>query len=185
MRLAIALLSATAALAIPAYGFAADQTATIDSKVEYKDNRGYSSTATAKQTDTNGTEKSAKQTEDVDVDSDGKVTKHFHSERAADPKGMSNEQKTVRDVKIKQKARGGYKKTVESKDMNNDGADVTAKTEANVDVDGDNNVTKTIKTEKTVDPKGLFNSKTTTTKEKIVNGRVVEEKKETPESSAK
>jgi hypothetical protein len=181
MKIAIALLSATAAITLPAYVFAADQSATIDSSSQYKDNGGYSTSATAKSTDANGTETTAKQSEDVDVDNNGDKTTHVKKVTTVDPKGSNNEKKTVSDVTTQQKANGNYSKSVTNKNLNGGGTDVTTKSNTDVKVDPQGNVTKTTDTEKTVDPKtGLFSAQTTSTKTKTVNGQVVDEQKQAP-----
>jgi len=181
MKIAIALLSATAALTIPVYAFSADESANVQGNVQYKDNGGYSSSSSAQETDANGDKSTVKQSQDVDVDSKGNTTKHSYSEKVTNPAGSNNEKKQVTDVKTEQKDNGGYSKTVKTKDINQGGTDVTTKTNTDVNVDSKGNVTKTTQSEKTVDPKtGLFSGQTTKSETTTVNGQVVKQQTNAP-----
>lgn len=176
MKKSLAMLLATAAVGLAMPAFAADESAQVKSKVDYKKDGGYESSRTAEKTTANGTALKSESNVDVDVDSKGRVDKTVKVENSTDPKGLMNAKKDKAETHIEDKARGGYKQTTTRKSTDNNGTDVTYKTTTDVDVDSSGNVTTTATTEKTTDPKGLLNEKTTSTKTKTVNGKVVEEK---------
>ncbi len=177
MKNMVAILTATAVMALVAPAYAATESAQNKSKVEYKDNGGYESTRTSEHTTPGGTKHTSESKVDVDVDSDGKIDKTVKTESVTDPKGLMNKETDTAKTEIKEKERGGYVQTTVSKSTDADGTNVTIKATTDVDVDADGNVTTTAKSEKTVDPKGLMNKKTTSSMTKSVNGHVVEEKK--------
>jgi FlaG/FlaF family flagellin (archaellin) len=75
---------------------------------------------------------------------------------------------------IEMKENGGYEADRASSETNANGTTRSFKSNVNVDVDDDGNITSTTDTKKTVDPKGLMNKTTTETETKMINGRVVE-----------
>ena len=173
------LLALTAAMGLATAAHAADESAQVKSKVEYKKDGGYESSRTAESTSAAGTTHKSESNVDVDVDSAGRVEKTVSTEATTDPKGLMNKKDNMSETHIEEKARGGYKQTTTRKFTDADGTNVTYKTVTDVDVDNNGKVTSTATTEKTVDPKGLMNEKTTTSKTKMVNGKVVENSKKT------
>ncbi len=168
------MLSAAVIAAVPAY--AADVAAENQGKYEAKDNGGYTMKGSASETLADGTKKSAETKVDVDVDSEGKVSKTAEKTTTTNPEGSMNEKKTVSKTELKEKDRGGYEKKVVDKKTDAAGTDV--KTEASVDVkvDSDGKTVEKHKTVKTVDPKGLLNQEKTVTTTKKVDGKIVEQK---------
>jgi len=179
MKTTLALLSATAVLALSGASLAADETVKGESKVEYKEDGGYESTRSSKHVTPEGTTHATETEVDVDVDSSGRASKTVKTEAVTDPKGLMNKKKDTSKTEIEEKPRGGYVQTTLSKHTEADGTDVTIKTVTDVDVDTSGNITTTAKSERVVDPKGWLNETKTTSTTKTVNGRVVEQKKET------
>lgn len=176
MKHSLMLLVASTAIGLASHAYAANESAEVKSNVEYKKDGGYEAKRSMEHTLTDGTKVSADSKVDVDVDSNGRVEKTAESESVSDPKGLMNAKKDESETTVKEKARGGYKKTTTKKSHDAAGADVDRKTTTDVDVDANGNVTSTTTVEKSVDPKGLMNAKTTSSKVKAVNGTVVEEK---------
>ena len=186
MKNTIAGLLLTTAFILPAYAMAADNDAQTKHSVEYKDNGGYSTNTTSDQTDANGTRQTTEQTENVDVNKKGQVTKEVKAKVTKNPQGSGNKKVQSSDVKIEQKDNGGYTKSVDTQSTNKAGSDASTKSSTDVNVDDKGNVTKTVKTKKVIDPKtGLFSDQTTTTKTKMVNGKVVEQESDAPAPSTK
>jgi len=177
MKNTFALLAATAAIGLAGGAYAADESANVKSKVDYKKDGGYTAERSSEQKTPGGTKTTSETKVDVDVDSQGRIDKEVKAETTTDPKGLLNKTKDVSKTDIEEKERGGYKQTTTTKHTNADGTNVTYKTVTDVDVDANGNVTTTAKTEKTVDPKGLMNAETTSSTTKSVNGQVVEQKK--------
>lgn len=177
MKHSLTMLLATAAMGLATSAYAADESAQVKSKVDYKKDGGYESNRTAEKTTANGTAVKSESNVDVDVDTKGRVDKTVKVENSTDPKGLMNAKKDKSETHIEDKARGGYKQTTVRTSTDASGTDVTYKTTTDVDVDASGNVTTTATTEKTVDPKGLLNEKSSSTKVKSVNGKVVEEKR--------
>ena len=175
MKRTLAMLAASAAVGLAGASYAADESAQVKSKVEYKKDGGYTATRSAERTTPGGTTNSAESKVDVDVDSKGHVDKTVKSESTTDPKGLLNKKKDTSETNIEEKDRGGFKQTTTRKHTDAEGTNTTYKTVTDVDVDSNGNVTTKATTEKTVDPKGLMNSKTSSTKTKTVNGNVVED----------
>lgn len=170
------MLSAAVVAAVPA--FAADVAAENKGKYEAKDNGGYTMKGEASETLADGTKKSAETKVDVDVDSEGKVTKKAEKTTTTNPEGSMNEKKTVSKTEMKEKERGGYEKKVVEKNKDASGTDTKLEASTDVEVDSDGKVTEKHKTVKTTDPKGLFNQEKTVTTTKKVDGKVVEQKTE-------
>lgn len=179
MKKLFALLAATAAVSLAVSAHAASESAEVKSKMEYKRDGGYEASRSSEQTTPSGTDISSESKVDVDVDSDGLVSKTIKSESKTDPKGFGNRKVDNSKTVFEEKDRGGYKQTTVRTHKDADGTNVKFETITDVDVDSAGNVTTSAKTEKTVDPKGLFNSKTTTSKVKTVNGKVVDSVKKT------
>lgn len=175
MKQYVIVAVATAAIGFAPAAFAAEK-ADVKSKVEYKDDGGYESSRTAKQTTSSGTALKTENKVDVSVDSEGKVDKSVKAESTTDPKGLMNKKQDTSESKIEEKERGGYKQVTTRKHTDAEGTNTTFKTTTDVDVDSSGNVKTTATTEKVTDPKGLLNQKTVTNKVKTVNGRVTEEK---------
>lgn len=173
MKNVLTLLAATAAVGLASSAFAADESAQVKSKVDYKKNGGYEATRSSEHT-TGNTTHATESKVDLSVDSDGKAEKTIKAESSTDPKGLMNKKKDTSETKIEEKERGGYKQTTTRKHSDKDGTSTTVKATTDTNVDKDGNVKTTAETEKTVDPKGLLNETTTKTKVKAENGKVVE-----------
>lgn len=170
------MLSAAVLAAVPA--FAADVAAENKGKYEAKDNGGYIMKGEASEKLADGTEKSAKTKVDVNVDSEGKVTKKAEKETTTNPEGSMNEKKTVSKTETKEKDHGGYEKKTVEKNTDADGTDTKMEASTDVEVDSHGKVIEKSKTVKTTDPKGLFNQEKSVTSTKKVDGKVVEQKSE-------
>ncbi|MDE3060518.1 MAG: hypothetical protein KGJ06_05855, partial [Pseudomonadota bacterium] len=164
------MLTATAALA--------DESATSESKTEYKNNGGYESTSSSEETTPEGTSKTSKTTVDVDVDRNGLASKDIKTKTTTDPEGLFNKKTSSSEDRTKQKANGGYTRTTTHEKTDAAGTNISSKTKTDVDVDAGGNTVATTKSQQTVDPKGLMNKHTTTSETKSVNGTVVEENQE-------
>lgn len=167
-----------ATLAFAPAAFAADVSAENQGKYEAKDNGGYTMKGTSSETLKDGTKKSAEVKVDVDVDSDGKVTKTSKKETTTNPEGLMNERTNLSKTEMEEKARGGYEKKTVDKKTNADGTDVKTEASVDVEVEADGKMIEKKKIVKTVDPKGLLNQEKTVTTSKKVDGKIVEQKTE-------
>lgn len=68
---------------------------TAKSELKEKDRGGYKQTVTRKHTDAEGTNVTAKETTEVEVDKEGNVTETTKTEEKIDPKGLMNQKKVV------------------------------------------------------------------------------------------
>jgi hypothetical protein len=177
MKHMIALMAATTALGLASSAYAADPSMETNAEIEYKNNGGYESTRDSKSVDAQGTKVTSESDVDVDVDSQGNITKTLKSETVTDPRGLMNKQTDNGKTVFEEKANGGYVQTTTRSHVNKDGTNVTYRTVTDVDVQANGNVATTARTDKTVDPKGLFNSKTTSSMTKSINGQMVEQDK--------
>ena len=75
----IELLTATILLGTGSFAYAADESGQAQENVKYKDNGGYSASSSSSETTEAGTDKSYKSSVDVNVDSNGKLTKKVKS----------------------------------------------------------------------------------------------------------
>jgi len=170
MKNTLVLSAALAAVLTAGTAFAEGTETSV--KTDYKKNGGYEKTATTSTTTAGGTAVKSENSTDVDVDSNGKVTKTIKDEKVTDPDGMMNEKRNTTETKVKEKDRG-YERTTKSSNTDAEGTSVSTEAKQNVKVDAQGNVIETIKTEKSVDPKGLMNKSTSETETKKVNGQVV------------
>lgn len=171
-------LFATAALAVLAFAAQPAFANTVEhkgpeTKTEYKDNGGYTTTTTEAKKNADGTTIKGEAKVDVDVDDDGDVTKKVKNEKITDPKGILNEKAKTSETTIEQKDRG-YVRETRSSNSNAAGTSTLTKEQRDVKVDAQGNVIETTKTDKVVDPKGLLNRESTTVEEKRVNGQTIE-----------
>ncbi len=174
MKHILALLATTAIIGVSSAAFAVD--ANVKSDFEAKSNGGYKTTTSTENTTATGTVKAADKKVDVDVDSDGTVTKTVKSKAVNDPKGLMNKQKHTSEMKTEKNADGTYVRKESDEKTDAAGTDMSVDSKTKVETDANGNVNTTTTLEKEVDPKGLFNSHTTETKIKMKNGKVVEQK---------
>lgn len=171
-------LFATAALAVLAFAAQPALANTVEkkgpeTKTEYKDNGGYTTTTQESRKNADGTTVKGEAKVDVDVDSDGKVTKTIKNEKITDPKGILNEKAATTETSVEQKNRG-YSRETRTSNSNAAGTSTLTKEKRDVKIDAQGNVVENTTTDKVVDPKGLMNRESITTEEKRVNGQTVE-----------
>jgi len=167
----LSALVVTTALTITAQ---AEVVSKNESYIKEKPNGGYETKVITEKQTPAGTTKTYEKTVNVNVRSNGNVSKVSEIKSVTDPKGILNKQSNDSRSRYVEKENGGYEQVTTSKHTNSDGADVTLVTTTLVDVDADGNVKTTAKTERTIDPKGLLNKKTSTSEVKIINGEIVQ-----------
>lgn len=169
-----AIVAALTALSVSSAALAADESAEVKSKIDYKKNGGYESTITSEKKGPDGTVMKSTTDVDVSVDSKGRVSEEIDSKSTMDPEGLGNKKESITKVESKEKAGGGYEETKIQKNTDAAGTNVTTKVEKEVEHKRDGTVVETTEVKKTVDPKGLMNKETTTIKTKKVDGVVTE-----------
>jgi hypothetical protein len=177
MKKILAVLMSTAAVAGATYAIAGSNEPQTKAEIKYKDNGGYEINRSSEKVGPGGTKTTVDRKTDVEIDSDGHISRSAETEKVQDPKGLLNKATSKEETEYEESEDGFTQKST-SEQKSSDGTHVSEKTTNDVTLDDDGNVEAVIETEKKVDPKGLFNSKTVSEKTELRNGQVVKQEKE-------